>query len=140
MKTFLYTCALMLMTGISACTDRDILESKPGVILPPVSNLGMEKDGEKGVILTWDIPTSLPAEINQPVSVFIQVSEITSPTTAVPVFNTTLSDAPSTFLYEVPDAEKTYHLTVKLYAKTKNTDENYSSDIYSGGQTVVYSP
>lgn len=140
MKTLLYICGLTLLVGTSACADRDILEAKPGVSLPPVSNLAMEKTGAKDLNLTWGIPANLPGEINQPVSVFIQVTEILSPTTAVPVFSITIPDAPGEFSYEVPDPGKTYHLTVKLYGNTKVTDKNYSSEIYSEGQTVVYSP
>lgn len=139
MKTIVYIFGLCILLS-GACTDRDVLDGKPGVSLPRVNNLVLEETGEKSVLLRWEIPSSLPAEIVQPVNVFIQVSQIASPTSAVPVFSIMLPDAPSEFSYEVPETGKTYHITVKLNGKTKNTDRNYSSDIYSEGQTVVYSP
>lgn len=138
-KIINYAAALFLLGTIAACTDRDILESKPGVSLPPVTGLSLLADTPH-VELSWEIPAGLPEEIQQPVDIYIEVNQLLSPTRAVRIFSTVLPDAPTSFTYQLPDALKKYHLTVKVHGRTKTADPNYSGDIYSEGQTVAYEP
>lgn len=137
-KIIHYAGVLLLVT-VAACTDRDILESKPGVSLPPVTGLSLSADTPY-VELSWKIPAGLPEEIQQPVDIYVEVNEILSPTRAVRIFSTVLPEAPTSFSYQLPDALKKYHLTVKVHGRTKTADPNYSGEIYSEGQTVVYEP
>jgi hypothetical protein len=134
--TIIYISATFLLF-LCSCTDRNVLDRKEGVSLPAVENLTMQQVDEKHVKITWNIPSAIPAEMELPVRVFIEVKEIVNVTKTLPTFNTTLSNAPTEFVYEIPDGTKTYHLTVKLNGSTKTRDVNYSSNIYSLGQTIV---
>lgn len=131
---YIISLSVLFFTG---CNDRDMLERKDGVSLPAVEGLTMQRVDDKHVRLTWNIPDNIPNEIELPVNVFVEVKEIVNVTKTLPVFNTTLSNAPSEFIYEIPDIAKTYHITIKLNGSTKVKDVNYSSNIYSLGQTAV---
>ncbi|MEH6308987.1 DUF4945 domain-containing protein [Olivibacter sp. CPCC 100613] len=137
MKIVLIYIISLSMLFFTGCNDRDMLERKDGVSLPAVEGLTMQRVDDKHVRLTWNIPDNIPNEIELPVNVFVEVKEIINVTKTLPVFNTTLSNAPSEFLYEIPDIAKTYHITIKLNGSTKVKDVNYSSNIYSLGQTAV---
>nr|WP_198160609.1 DUF4945 domain-containing protein [Pedobacter panaciterrae] len=138
MKKIIYICYLPLIFLFTGCKKEAVIESKAGVSLPVVTNLKLQKTTGNEVKLTWGIPSSISDQIVQPLSVFIEVSEVISVTKTVSVFSTTLANAATEFVYQLPDAAKTYHLTVKLLGNTKVVDKNYSSRIYSLGQTVVY--
>lgn len=131
---YIFSLSALFFTG---CNDRDMLERKHGVSLPAVEGLTMQRVDDKHVRLTWNIPDNIPNEIELPVNVFVEVKEIVNVTKTLPVLNTTLSNAPSEFIYEIPDIAKTYHITIKLNGSTKVKDVNYSSNIYSLGQTAV---
>lgn len=138
MKKLIYIYYLPMLFLFTGCKKEPVIDSKAGVSLPVVANLTLQKTAEKEVRLTWSIPTSISDQIVQPLSVYIEVNEVISVTKTVPAFTTTLPDAPTEFVYQVPDAAKTYHITVKLTGNTKISDPNYSSKIYSAGQTVIY--
>ncbi|SEL80624.1 protein of unknown function [Olivibacter domesticus] len=137
MKTTIICISSLFLLLFYSCTDRDVLDRKEGVSLPAVENLTLQQVDEKHVKLTWNIPNAIPEEMELPVKVFIEVKEVVNVTKTLPAFNTTLANAPTEFIYEVPDETKTYHLTVKLNGSTKVKDVNYSGNIYSLGQTVV---
>jgi hypothetical protein len=138
MKKLIYIFCLPLLLLFSECKKEPVDVQKAGVSLPGVTNLVLVKLEDNAVRLTWAMPTNIPEEIQQPLSVYIEVNEITGPTKAIPVFSVTLPDAPTTADYEVPDATKKYLITVKVRGTTKVSDVNYSSNIYSLGQTVTY--
>jgi hypothetical protein len=138
MKKIIYMCCLPLIFLFTGCKKEPVIESKAGVSLPMVTNLQLQKTAEKEVKLTWGIPSSVSDQIVQPLNIFVEVNEVISVTKTVSVFSTTLANAPTEFVYQLPDAAKTYHITVKLMGNTKVVDKNYSSQIYSLGQTVVY--
>lgn len=137
MKAIIICISSLFLLLFYSCTDRDVLDKKEGVSLPAVENLTLQQVDEKHVKLTWNIPNAIPEEMELPVKVFIEVKEVVNVTKTLPTFNTTLANAPTEFIYEIPDATKTYHLTVKLNGSTKVKDVNYSGNIYSLGQTVV---
>ena len=138
MKKFIYIFCIPLLLLFSGCKKEPVVVQKDGVSLPGVTSLVLEKMAGNAVKLTWAMPTNIPAEIVQPLSVYIEVNEITGPTKTVPVFSVTLPNAPTTADYEVPDATKKYLVTVKVRGTSKTVDVNYSSNIYSLGQTVAY--
>jgi len=138
MKKIIYICYLPLFFLFTGCKKEPVIESKTGVSLPVVNDLKLQKTAEKEVKLTWSIPSSISDQIVQPLSVFVEVNEVISVTKTVSVYSATLPDAPTALVYQLPDAAKTYHLTIKLVGNTKVVDNNYSSRIYSLGQTVVY--
>jgi len=120
------------------CTDRDIIDVKEGVALPVVTNLSLSAGADKNVTLTWGIPAAIPESIKQPLSVLIEVREVIGPMRTTTVLSTHLANAPTEFVYTLPDETKTYHFTVKLNGGLKVADPNYSSNIYSLGETVSY--
>jgi hypothetical protein len=129
--------AVLLVLG-SACSKSNDDYTKPGVSLPTVSDLTLVKAGGKKVKLSWKMPASIPDEIQQPLSIYVEVIEVLSVMRTLPVSTETLPDAPTEHTLELPDAAKTYHITVKVFGVTKQTDPNYSSNIYSPGQTAEY--
>lgn len=136
--------AILLMALViwscGGCTDRDEIDRKSGVSLPPVEQLQLAATADGQVKLSWKIPSSMPEEIQQPVSVYIDIREVVSATQSVPAFSTTLPDAPTEFTVALPDPAKSYELTVKLMGYTDSTDPNHSNGMYSPGETVMYAP
>lgn len=128
---------LFLICTIAACNKNDVINRKPGVFLPPVSNLSLQKIGEKGVKIAWDIP-SIPSEIEQPVSAIIQVVEKINNYKYGEPISIEVPKSPTEFSGQVPDPAKIYYIIVKLKGYTKVKDKNYSGEIYSLGQTVEY--
>lgn len=129
-----------LVAGILAACKKDPDYSKPGVSLPEVSNLNIQRTDTNRISLSWAIPAGIPAEINQPLSVNVQVTEILSPTRSIVIASEMLPEAPLTWSYTLPNTAGTYHFTVKLFGTTKSADRNYSNTIYSLGQTAIFSP
>lgn len=138
MKKLIFVCFLPLFLLYTGCNKEKIVENKPGVSLPMVTNLDLQKTGNNQVRLTWSVPTSIPTEIQQPLNIYLEVNEIISATKAVSVFSIALTGAPAEFIYQLPNVAKKYDFTVKLMGTTKNMDVNYSNTIYSLGQTVSY--
>lgn len=138
MKKLCILCSIVLLVLGSACKKLYDVTSKPGVSLPPVSNLALQKTGSSQVKLTWEIPKNIPDNIQQPLSVNIAVSEVINVMKTISVSSATLANAPTEYLFDLPNDTSTYHFTVKLLGTTKTADINYSSNIYSLGQTVVY--
>ena len=138
MKKLTNILSLFLLLLMAACSDKDVINSKEGVSLPAVTNLALQQVDPQSVKLTWNIPGAISPKIKQPLKVYIEVREIVSITRSVVIFSTTLENAPSEYVYTLPVNTKTYHLTVKLNGSTVESDPYYSSNIYSPGQTVVY--
>lgn len=139
MKKLTNILILSVLFLVTACTDKDVISSKGGVVLPGVTNLALQQVNQHSIKLTWNLPGSIPPTIKQPLKVYIEVREIVSITSSVVVFTTMLDNAPSEYVYTLPVNTKTYHFTVKLNGSTVESDPYYSANIYSLGQTVVYS-
>ncbi|WP_129714120.1 DUF4945 domain-containing protein [Pedobacter sp. SYP-B3415] len=137
MKKYLSICLLFL--AFAACKKSDEY-SKPGVSLPAVNNLSLQKTQAQKITLGWTVPNAIPAEIEQPLSINIQVTEVISPTRTIVINEFTVPASPASFVYDIPNATKTYRFIVKLFGRTRNKDVNYASSIYSLGQTVQYNP
>ncbi|WP_137404444.1 DUF4945 domain-containing protein [Echinicola rosea] len=123
----------LLMMGIFClgCQDDDILMSKPGEPVDPVSNLEYTLE-EQEVTLAWDLPSSYPADVVQPVMVHISIS-INGQNAGTQV----LDNDPVSFAYPY-DPENTYKFIVKVLADIETSDE-FESDIrYSLGNTVNF--
>jgi hypothetical protein len=120
----------------TAC-EREILDKKSGVSLPAVSNLALADGADSMVTLTWQMPTDIDPNILQPLNIYIEVKEEVSAYRVVPIFNTTLAGAPTSFDYKLEDPAKKYRFTVKVNGMVNSTDINYSNNIFSLGQTVV---
>ncbi|GGF25499.1 hypothetical protein GCM10011339_11990 [Echinicola rosea] len=105
--------------------------SKPGEPVDPVSNLEYTLE-EQEVTLAWDLPSSYPADVVQPVMVHISIS-INGQNAGTQV----LDNDPVSFAYPY-DPENTYKFIVKVLADIETSDE-FESDIrYSLGNTVNF--
>jgi hypothetical protein len=142
MKKTVYIILATLGLCLSAvsCYDRSVLDEKEGVSLPAVTNLQSTRSGNL-VTLTWGIP-DVPAEINRPLSVNVQVLRYRPGVlSATRVDTRTLSGEPVTIGYTVPDDVDNvgyeYHIVVKLTGNLKESVYGYSSQIFSPGQTVI---
>jgi len=140
MEKYVFGIVILFALLGQACTDRDIIDAKEGVSLPPVSDLSIGDAGNGKVRLTWGIPTAIPQAVNQPLNVLVEVRELIESWRSQVVFSSNLADAPTSFDYDLPDPSKTYQFTVKLNGRLKEVDPNYSSTIYSLGQSVSYGP
>jgi hypothetical protein len=124
-----------------SCYDRDVLDAKDGVSLPPVNNLQSSRAGS-ALTLTWEIPAGIPAEIARPLDVNVQVLRYRPGVlSATRLDSRMLPGEPLTAVWNVPEDTDNvgyeYHIVVKLAGNLKESVNGYSSQIYSLGQTVV---
>ena len=127
MKKIFYFIIVMFI--VSSCTY-EIIDSKPGESVNPVTNLNYTVSGSD-VTLTWDLPTSYPDDIIQPVSVFIKV---TKDGQAAGTF--VVEDSPVTYTFTGYDEAEVYRFTVKVQANVNTDDPNLSELRYSSGNTI----
>lgn len=128
--------ALLAITIISACRKNEY-EMKAGPSLPTVQNLKSEAAGANQVKLTWNIPQQIPAEFERPLKVALEVNKIIGPTKHITVFNHTIDEEATSFLFDIPNESDEYHIVVRLNGWTKLKDPNYAQNVYSLGQSVV---
>ena len=137
-KFLLFAFGTLLLMAAAACKKTMDDVTKPGVSLPAVTDLTLQQTDANNVKISWKIPGNIPAEIQQPLNVYIEVNQVLTVMKTVNVSTVTLPDAPLEYTFKLPDPAKTYHFTVKLNGQTQKTDKNYSGNIYSLGQTVTY--
>ena len=119
----------MVMFIVSSCAY-EIIDSKPGESVNPVTNLNYTVSGSD-VTLTWDLPTFYPDDIIQPVSVFIKVIKDGQ---AAGTF--VVEDSPVTYTFTGYDETEVYRFTVKVQANVNTDDPNLSELRYSLGNTI----
>ncbi|MDR1336498.1 MAG: DUF4945 domain-containing protein [Tannerella sp.] len=143
MKKTVYLILTVIGLCLSAvsCYDRSVLDEKEGVSLSAVTNLQSTRSGNT-VTLTWSIPTDIPAEIDRPLSVNVQVLRSRPGVLSVTRVDTrTLPDEATTTTYLIPDDVDNvgygYHIVVKLTGNLKESVYGHSSQIFSPGQTAV---
>jgi hypothetical protein len=125
---------LLLITSVfmlSAC-EYEIIDSKPGESISPVTNLS-HSVSEDEVMLTWDLPSSYPDDIVQPVSVMIRITRDGNNAGTV-----VLDDAPESYTYDAYDPSQTFKFTVKVRGEVDTDDPNVSDVRYSLGTTVEF--
>lgn len=116
---------------LSAC-EYEIIDSKPGESISPVTNLS-HSVSEDEVMLTWDLPSSYPDDIVQPVSVMIRITRDGNNAGTV-----VLDDAPESYTYDAYDPSQTFKFTVKVRGEVDTDDPNVSDVRYSLGTTVEF--
>ena len=132
MKKIIYYITVISILIISGCTDREILDLKPGEPIDPVKNLQYSISGTD-VNLTWTLPSSYPDDIIQPVSIFLRINR-----DGVTIQQTTLKDSPTSYVYKSYDALKKYTIIVKVVGSVNTTDPNVSNLRYSLGASVSF--
>lgn len=132
MKNLKYILSVILLAiSISSCIDRDIIDAKEGIKLPPVTNLKSSIENEKDITVQWTLPDNIPAEIKRPLSVYVQVYK-----GATLEYQISLSDEPTSWSYTLPEPKSKYRVIVKMQGSLKEKIYGESNEIYSLGQTV----
>ncbi|MDR2042363.1 MAG: DUF4945 domain-containing protein [Tannerella sp.] len=139
-RVYIFMLLTWVCLCIPSCYDRNILDSKEGVSLPPVTGLEYTRSGDQ-VTLTWGIPSDIPPEISRPLSVNVQVLRYRPGVLSITRVDThTLSGEPLTASLTVPNEDNAgyeYHIVVKLTGHLKESVYGYSSQIFSLGQTII---
>jgi hypothetical protein len=131
MKKYIFYFSMVLIVLSSACKKYDIITSKPGEQISPVTNLSSSVSGNN-IILNWKLPATLPGDIIKPVSVSVQISVDGQSKGSV-----ILENAPESYTYSPYDGSKSYKFTVKVVGKVDTDDKNFSNLRYSLGETTV---
>lgn len=132
MKKIIFSLSILCVLAFIGCTDRIILDSKPGEPIEPVTNLQYTISGTD-VNLSWSLPASIPADIKPPVSINIKVLR-----NNVSILTVTLPDAPVSYVYKPYDATKNYIIIVKVLGNVDTVDPNVSNLRYSLGSSVTF--
>lgn len=130
MKKIAFYISILSILIFSGCKDYEIIDSKPGEPISPVTNLAYTKSGTN-VTLSWTLPTSFPNDILQPVSIIIKVIRNGQLIDTKEVMN-----APVSYIYPSYDSSKKYKFTVKVKGNVNTKDPKFSNLRYSLGQTV----
>jgi hypothetical protein len=131
MKKYYLLILFIIAASLTGCYDREILDSKEGESIDPVSNLSFTTT-EPQVVFTWNMPSGYPADIIQPVSVVVTIYK-----NEVKVSTITLADAPTTYTYTSYSSANTYRFIFKVKAAVDTDDPNKSTLRYSSGKVAV---
>lgn len=131
MKSIVLYTFILSMIFLSACSEDGIVDSKPGEPIEPVTNLEYSISGDE-VTLTWKLPSNLPDDIVQPVSVHLRVK-----TDGVTADTYELENAPENYTYSSYDSSREYRFTVKVMGSVDTSEPHISDLRYSPGKTVV---
>ncbi|MBE0653966.1 MAG: DUF4945 domain-containing protein, partial [Bacteroidales bacterium] len=93
MKRYYIFILIIIAASLTGCYDREIIDSKEGESIDPISNLNYNII-EPVVVFTWDMPANYPSDVVEPVSIVVVVYR-----NNVKVSTLTLPDAPTTFTY-----------------------------------------
>jgi hypothetical protein len=122
---------MLLIVLSSSCKKYEIIKSKPGEEINPVTNLSSSVS-QNTIILNWKLPTTLPGDIIKPVSVSIVISiDGQSKGTVI------LENAPESYTYSQYDPSKAYKFIIKVIGKVNTDDKNFSNLRYSLGETLA---
>jgi hypothetical protein len=129
MKNFILFIFISSLFIFSAC-EYEIIDSKPGQPINPISNLSHSISGSN-LTLTWNLPSSYPEDIIQPISVMIRITR-----NGQNAGEQVLQGAPVSFIYNSYDPESTYKFIVKVKGAVNTEDRNFSNLRYSSGVTL----
>jgi hypothetical protein len=132
MKRYIFYSLILWVLFCSGCREEEIILSKPGEAIDPVTNLEYAI-AESNATLTWNLPANLPDDIIEPVSVLIRVTEDGNAKGSFVV-----EDAPESFTYSLYDPSKTYRFTVKVQGAVDTSDPYRSKLRISPGKTVAF--
>lgn len=132
MKKYLFYISIICAFFCAGCEDEEILLSKPGESIAPVTNL-QHTISDGNAVLTWDLPATLPDDIIEPVAVLIKVS-IDGQNAGTHV----LENAPVSYTHAPYDPSKEYKFTVKVQGEVDTTDPYRSKLRISPGNTIAF--
>lgn len=132
MKKILYFIAVTFcILVVAGCQDRDILDFKGGVSLPPVIDLKSSLATDNEVTLEWKLPADIPEEVARPLSVYVQVYR-----GSVLEYQLSIGEEPTSWKYVLQEPESEYRIVVKVQGWLQEKAYGKSDEIYSLGQTV----
>ena len=132
MKRILYFFSVILwILPVRAGQDRDFMDFKDGVSLPPVTDLKSSLSPDNEALIEWKLPTAIPEEVERPLSVYVQVYK-----GAVLEHQISLEGEPTSWEYTLKEPESKYRIVVKVQGMLKEKPYGQSDEIYSLGQTV----
>lgn len=133
MKKIFYFIILGMIL-FTACNDAEILEPTYGEPIDPVTNLEYSISGNT-LTITWDLPSSFPDDIIQPVSVYLVIDDGGPRPMAM-----VLGDAPESFIFEGYNPEMSYRITVKVRGDVDKDISEAAGGRYrlSLGQTIYF--
>jgi hypothetical protein len=132
MKKYVSYISILGVMLFLACREDEILLSKPGEEVSPVTNLAYTLSGSD-VNLTWSLPADLPDDIVSPVSVQVRATIDGHNGGTV-----TLANDPTSYIFPGYDPSKKYRFTVKVMASVDTDDPAVSDLRYSPGQTITF--
>ena len=115
-----------MYTCLTGCQDRDIIDFKDGVSLPPVTDLKSSLTPDNDAVLEWKLPSAIPEEIQRPLSVYVQVYK-----GAVLEHQISLEGEPTSWEYTLKEPESKYRIVVKVQGMLKEKPYGQSDEIYS---------
>ena len=131
MKNYIFYISIFFVVFCFGCKKEEIITSKPGESISPVTNLTHSVAGNQ-LNIQWKLPSSLPSDIKSPVSVVISINvDGQNKGTVV------LDNAPESYIYTPYDASKAHRFTVKVRGSVSTTDPNFSNMRYSLGETLI---
>lgn len=133
MKNYIFYISIMCFTLFCSCDNEELITSKSGIHLDPVTNLEHSIAGKEAV-LAWDLPSNIDEKIITPISVQIDIS-IDGKKEGGSVV---LEDNPKSYNYSSYDPSKKYRFTVKAMASVDTSDPNVSDLLYSLGNTISF--
>ena len=131
MKNYIFYISILCVLFCASCKEEEIITSKPGESIAPVTNLQHNIAGNNAII-TWKLPTTFSEDIIKPVSVLVRITvDGQSGGTQV------LDNAPESFTYPTYDPTKKYRFTVKVQGAVNTTDPYRSKLRISPGTTIA---
>ncbi|WP_207434787.1 fibronectin type III domain-containing protein [Sabulibacter ruber] len=131
MRNCIFYLSILGLLLCYSCKDDDILTSKPGEPIAPVTNL-KHTITDNNVTLTWDLPANYPSDIIQPISVLVIKWE-----DGRSLGSQVLPDAPETVSFPYSTGKK-YKYTVKVQGAVNSEDPYVSKLRISPGQTISF--
>lgn len=132
MKRYIFYSSIFCVLLCSGCREEEIILSKPGEPIDPVSNLEYAI-ADSSATLIWELPATFSDEIIKPVSVLIRIS-IDGQNAGTYI----LENAPESYTYSPYDPSKTYRFTVKIQGAVDTSDPYRSKLRISPGKTVAF--
>lgn len=128
---FHFFTVILYIFAVTGCQDRDIIDRKDGVSLPPVTNLKSSLSTGNIATIDWEIPAVIPEEVSRPLSIYVQVYK-----GSVLEYQISLEEEPTSWIYELKEPDSKYRIVVKVQGWLKEKTYGQSDEIYSLGQTV----
>lgn len=132
MKKYIFYFSILSILICLGCQDDEIILSKPGEAVGPVTGLDYSISGND-VNISWDLPADFPDDIVEPVSINIRIAidgRYQDPVT--------IENAPESYTFSSYESSKKYRFTVKVMANVENSDPAVSDLRYSLGETISF--